>query len=57
MIDHDENEAESEKYIIVHRCNIIDLQSFIKYLRLTLVFMPNSALREKINLYFSRAFR
>ena len=56
LIDHDENEAESEKYIIVHRCNIIDLQSFIKYLRLTLVFMPNSALREKINFCFSRAF-
>ena len=33
-----------------------DLQSFTKYLRLTLVFMWNSALREEYNFYFSRAF-
>ena len=32
------------------------LESFTKYLRLTLVFMQNSALQEKINFCFSRAF-
>ena len=32
------------------------LQSFTKYLRLTLVFMRNSALREKVNFCFSRVF-
>ena len=32
------------------------LQSFTKYLRLTLVFMLNSALREKFNVCFSRVF-
>ena len=32
------------------------LQSFPKYLRLTLVFMWNSAIREKFNFYFSRVF-
>ena len=32
------------------------LESFTKYLRLTLVFMQNSTLREKINFCFSRAF-
>ena len=31
-------------------------QSFIKYLRLVLVFMRNSALPEKINFYFPRDF-
>ena len=31
-----------------------NLQSFPKYLRLTLVFMSNSALPEKFDLYFSR---
>ena len=34
----------------------IGLQSFKKYLRQTLVFMQNSALREKSNLYFSVNF-
>ena len=33
------------------------LQPFKKYLRQTLVFMRNSALREKFNFYFSRSFR
>ena len=33
-----------------------NLQSFTKYLRLTLVFMWNSALREKFKFCFSRAF-
>ena len=33
-----------------------DLQSFTKYLRLTLVFMINGAVREKFNLRFSRYF-
>ena len=37
---------ESKKYF--HR------QSFTKYLRLTLVFMPNNPLREKLNFCFSR---
>ena len=32
------------------------LQSFTKYLRLTLIFMGHSALREKFNLCFSRVF-
>ena len=32
----------------------IDLQASTKYLRLTLVFMRNSALREKSNFCFSR---
>ena len=32
------------------------LQSCTKYLRLTLVFMCNSALREKFNSCFSRVF-
>ena len=31
----------------------INLQSFTKYLRLTLVFMWNSVLQEKFNFYFS----
>ena len=31
-------------------------QSFTKYLRLTLVSMSNSALREKFNFCFSRVF-
>ena len=31
-------------------------QSFTKYLRLTLVFMQNSALREKFNFYVSVVF-
>ena len=34
----------------------INLQSFAKYLRLTLVFMRNSALWEKFNFCFSRDF-
>ena len=33
-----------------------DLQSFTKYLRLTLVYMKNSALLEKFNFHFSRVF-
>ena len=32
------------------------LQSFTKYLRLTLVFMSNSSLREKFNFCFSKVF-
>ena len=32
------------------------LQPFTKYLRLTLVFMQNSALQEKFNFCFSRVF-
>ena len=32
------------------------LQSVTKYLRLTLVFMRNSALREEFNRYFSGLF-
>ena len=32
------------------------LQSFIKYMRLTVVFMRNSALQEKFNFCLSRAF-
>ena len=32
------------------------LQSVIKYLRLTVVFMPNSAQRETFNRYFSGLF-
>ena len=35
---------------------LLEPQSFIKYLRLTLVFMWSSALREKFNFCFSRAF-
>ena len=35
---------------------ILQLQWFTKYLRLTLIFMWNSALREKFNFYFSRVF-
>ena len=34
----------------------IDIQSVTKYLRLTLLFMWNSALREKFNGYFSGSF-
>ena len=36
--------------------NCFQRQSFTKYLRLTLVFMQNSGLREKFNSYFSRVF-
>ena len=32
------------------------LQTFTKYLRQTLVFMWNSALREKFNFYFCKSF-
>ena len=34
----------------------LDLQSFTKYLGLTLVFMRISALLEKFNFFFSRVF-
>ena len=36
--------------------SLINLQPFTKYLRLTLVFIRNSALREKFHFRFSRAF-
>ena len=36
--------------------SVRQLQSFTKYLELTLVFTWNSALREKLNFYFSRVF-
>ena len=35
---------------------IFDLQSFTRCLRLTLIFVWNSALRKKFNFYFSRFF-
>ena len=35
---------------------IVDLQSFTKYLRLTLDFISNSALWERLNFGFSRVF-
>ena len=35
---------------------ILQLQWFTKYLRLTLIFMWNNALREKFDFYFSRVF-
>ena len=35
---------------------VSNLQSFKKYLRVTLVFMRNSALREKLSFFFSRDF-
>ena len=35
---------------------VSNLQSFKKYLRVTLVFMRNSALREKLGFFFSRDF-
>ena len=34
----------------------VHLQSFTKYLRLTLVFVRNNALREKFNFCFTRVF-
>ena len=36
--------------------NLLDLQSFTRYFRLTPVFVTNSALREKFNFCFSRVF-
>ena len=38
------------------RAVILYLQSFTKYLRLTLVFIWNSALREKFNFCFLKGF-
>ena len=45
-----------EEVIFATFCELFYLQSFKKYLRQTLVFMRNSALREKFHFYFSEVF-
>ena len=40
--------------IIIKKC--FQRQSFAKYLRLTLIFMPSSALRKKFNFFFPNIF-
>ena len=37
-------------------CDPDDLQSFMKHLRKTLVFIPKSAIRESFHFYVSRKF-
>ena len=44
------------KFIMIYLSAMSYQQSFTKYLRQTLVFMSNSALKEKFNLYFLGAF-
>ena len=41
---------------LLYLCPYLHLQSFTEYLRLTVVFMWNSTVRENFNFYFSRVF-
>ena len=44
------------KFIMIYLSAMSYQQSFTKYLRQTLVFMSNSALKEKLNFYLFRSF-
>ena len=48
--------TKQEKELVFTFIYTKQLQSFTKYLRLTLVFMRNSVLQKKINFCFSRVF-